>query len=365
MFARINAAIDRFRGTGDASIAIPLFDGALKPNSLLDDAAVFAVADGLSDMAVAADGAIYLCAGAALLKATKTGECQQVAGYAGPILAVASAGEYVALAFEDGLRVLDDKLVERSDLQALEKEPLTCITALAFSADGQSLYVTRGSTSCDASGWKRDLLTHGRSGQLLRLDLESRSSELLATDLRWPNGVVERPDGTLLISEAWEHRLLSVAADGSTSVAYPNLPGYPARMSRTERGGGYWLSLFAKRTQLIEFVLREPAFRKAMLKTIPQQYWIAPSYHSGGDFLEPLQFGAVRQMGILKPWAPSNSYGVAVRLSEELVPQFSCHSRAGGKHHGTVSAIEHRGQLYVVSRGSNSVLTLPADAAAT
>ena len=40
------------------------------------------------------------------------------------------------------------------------------------------------------------------------------------------------------------------------------LPGYPARLSPAQ-DGGFWLAVFAGRTQLIEFVLREPALLQA------------------------------------------------------------------------------------------------------
>jgi hypothetical protein len=365
MLGKITAALDRLRGAGDASVAIPLFDGALKPNSLLEEAPVFAVVEGMSDIALAADGeSLYICAGPTLLKADLDGAVSSVAAYERPILAMACTKGCVALAFEGGLRLLRADLSERANLQTLGSEQLTCITALAFADDERTLYIARGSTKGSAFDWKRDLLTQGHTGQLLSLDIQHLSGAALASGLRWPNGIVQRPDGALLVSEAWTHCLLSITSDGRISVAYPDLPGYPARLSRAA-GGGYWMSLFAKRTQLIEFVLREPEYRQKMMETIPEKYWIAPCYRSGHDFLEPLQFGAVRQMGILKPWAPSNSYGVVVRLNNELVPQFSCHSRAGGRHHGTVNAVESQGQLFVASRGSNSVLKLSLQSSQT
>src|SRR5699024_4701518 len=105
-------------------------------------------------------------------------------------------------------------------------------------------------------------------------------------------------------------------------------------------------------------VLRERCYREVMIRSIPPDYWIAPSLSSGRDFLEPLQFGAVRQMGIFKPWAPTSSYGIVVRLNTDFNPLYSFHSRAGGDNHGTVSVAENGENLIVLSKGSDRVLTL-------
>ena len=45
-------------------------------------------------------------------------------------------------------------------------------------------------------------------------------------------------------------------------------------------------------------------------------------------------------MGIHKPWAPSRSYGLVVRLDAAMRPVASFHSRANGHRHGVTSAIE-------------------------
>ena len=84
--------------------------------------------------------------------------------------------------------------------------------------------------------------------------------------------------------------------------------------------GGYWLSVFAPRSQLVEFVLREPRFRQRMMHEIDPQFWVAPSLHYAKDYREPLQAGAIKQLGELKPWAPSRSYGLIVGLDADFAP---------------------------------------------
>ena len=46
------------------------------------------------------------------------------------------------------------------------------------------------------------------------------------------------------------------------------LPVYPSRLAAAA-GGGFWLTAFAARTQLVEFVLREPAYRR--LSDLPEK----------------------------------------------------------------------------------------------
>ena len=136
-----------------------------------------------------------------------------------------------------------------------------------------------------------------------------------------------------------------------------SLPGYPSRLAPAA-GGGYWLTCFALRTQLVEFVLREPGFRKRMLKEIEPAYWIAPALNSGNTFLEPMQGAHLKMMGVVKPWAPPRSYGLVIRLTEEGRIRYSLHSRFDGRHHGVVAAVECAGHLYLLAKGCNRLLRI-------
>jgi hypothetical protein len=117
------------------------------------------------------------------------------------------------------------------------------------------------------------------------------------------------------------------------------------------------------RTQLLEFVLREHVYRKAMLETVDPRYWIAPSLRATGHYLEPLQGGAIKKLGIVKPWAPPRSYGLVVRLSPSGEIVDSLHSRAGGLHHGITAAVRVGDRLIAVSKGSGRVLDCPVEVA--
>jgi hypothetical protein len=140
------------------------------------------------------------------------------------------------------------------------------------------------------------------------------------------------------------------------------LPGYPSRLAPAA-GGGWWLTCFTLRTQLVEFVLREPAFRRRMLKEIDPRYWIAPALTSGNTYLEPMQGAHLKTMGVVKPWAPPRSYGLVIRLDERGLIRYSLHSRFDGKNHGIVAAAERDGWLYLLCKGRRRLLRLSVEAA--
>ena len=205
--------------------------------------------------------------------------------------------------------------------------------------------------------WAADLMRKNASGSVWHVSLATGERRCLAKDLAFPYGlIVDAANNRVIVSEAWKHRLLSIPLQGGKpTVVLANLAGYPARMSAT-RSGGYVLSLFAPRNRLIEFVLLEDNYRNAMLEEIDSRYWIAPSLSASPDFLEPLQSGGVKTMGIHKPWSPSRSYGLVAVLDENFQPVTSYHSRANGTRHGITSAIEHKGNIIATSRGGNVIL---------
>ena len=74
-----------------------------------------------------------------------------------------------------------------------------------------------------------------------------------------------------------------------------------------------------------------------MMEEIDPRYWIAPALRSGNTFLEPMQGGSLKTMGVLKPWAPPRSYGLVIRLDDAGPVRYSLHSRVDGKHHGIIA----------------------------
>jgi hypothetical protein len=160
-----------------------------------------------------------------------------------------------------------------------------------------------------------------------------------------------------VVAEAWLNRLIGIDRRGGRRVLLDNLPAYPGRLSPASRGG-YWLALFAPRNQLVEFVLREPAYRQRMMREIEPDYWVSPSLAPRESPLSPMQEGGQKIGGAIKPWAPTLSYGLIARLDCNFQPQYSLHSRADGRRHGVTTAVEFAERLLATSRGAGLLVEI-------
>jgi hypothetical protein len=233
--------------------------------------------------------------------------------------------------------------------------PFQAANAISLLADG-SLAVTDGSLQQPYDHWVHDLMGRGASGRLVSVDPKNGQARELARGLEYAFGACAM-GGDILVSESWRHRLIAVGANGRSRPVATRLPVYPSRLVPAT-GGGFWLTAFTARTQLVEFVLRENAFRRRMVKEIAPEHWIAPRLRSGKSYLEPMQGAHLRTMGVLKPWAPPRSYGLVVRLSATGQPVYSLHSRVDGLNHGVVAAAEFGGALYLLAKGPGRLLRL-------
>jgi len=338
------AFADRLLGRGDAAVTVPPFDGALKPNLYLEEAEVFAEIDDAADLA--SDGRdLYVAAGARVLR-YRDGAASEVVTFDGRVTALCALPEGgLALAL-DGQRV-------RRVGTTREWGGFNAVNAIAPGADG-ALLVTDGSRIYGCERWTHDLMTMGATGRLIEISAGEGPPRDLASGRAFAFGTCLTGSGEVWFCESWRHRVLRANA----STVLDALPCYPSRIVPA-LGGGFWLTAFVARTQLVEFVLREKAYRERMIKEIDPRFWIAPKLKSGETFLEPMQGAHIKTMGVLKPWAPPVSYGLVIRLAADGQPVYSLHSRAGGRHHGVTAAVEAGGWLYVLSQGAGRILRLP------
>jgi hypothetical protein len=345
--------LDIFRGK---AVTIPPMDGALKPNTALDDAPAIAEIEAPDNLCADGDRLLFT-SGNQLFAITSSG-VQELARFntALTALAVSPSGE-LALALDTGLLRM---MAHNGALRDLTPpSTLNCITALAFDAKG-ALYVAQGSARHAASDWAVDLMEKNAEGSVWRIDPATGTATALRQGLAFPNGLLVQTNGSgIVVAESWKHRLIGLSGDGSRAPdpILSKLPGYPARLSPATDGGA-WLALFAPRNRLIEFTLIEDTYRQQMMQDVPREYWIAPALASGASFLEPLQCGGVRTMGVHKPWSPSRSYGLVVKLDAALQPVASYHSRANGYRHGVTSVAEIGGRVFAAAKGGNAILDI-------
>ena len=355
MIAALKSFADRLLGRGDATITVPSFDGALKPNQILETAETVAQFDAAED--IATDGkAIYIADGPVIRRFDASGitEIRRFDRAISALCCLSDGGIAVAL---DGLEVSVFPTPVAADATVTFTDPsLSAVNALSSWKDG-TLIATDGSSSRPTGEWVYDLMERGRSGRVLALDIASRRVRTMAEGLHYAFGACAAGD-SVFVSESWRHRVIAISSDGSRRAVLGNLPVYPSRLSPAS-SGGFWLTAFTARTQLVEFVLRENAYRRRMMAEIHPDYWIAPKLRSGQSFLEPMQGAHLKTMGVVKPWAPPRSYGLVIRLNESGVPLYAIHSRVDGVNHGIVAAVEMDGALFALAKGSGRLLRMP------
>ncbi len=363
MIATLRRAYAAFRGFDDETGSVPMMDGPLRPNARLDAAPVALTLPDVDNLAVWRDG--LLCSsGSETLRLTRSKDSLSIAErrkFEAPVSCLAaepSGGLAVGLDGK-GILVAEGPHAGRR-IDEAGGRPLICPTSALFEGPDR-LIVASGSAHVAAADWKRDLMERGESGSLWRIDLTRSEAppERLAEGLAYPSGLTRAPGGELFASEAWRHRVVKI--DGARRAAplalIADLPAYPGRIAAA-RDGGFWLALFAPRNQLVEFVLREPQYRRRMIDSVDPAYWIAPALSSGASFLEPIQGGARKKLNMLKPWSPSWSYGLVARCDSAMRPHVSFHSRADGRVHGVTSCCELDGALYAAAKGSGVIVAI-------
>lgn len=359
LMQKIARSVDAVLGRGEAAVTVPPMDGALQPNQALENARELIKVRAPDNLVNTGTGILFSSGEDVFSLNWSTGATTRRKHFDAPVSALAALpGEAWAAGLTNGeIRIVGGP-TDGAVFTNVGNYRCHCPTALLAAPDG-TLLVAEGSSVHRPQHWKHDLMSKGESGSVWRLNLAKDAATCLAARLAYPNALAFHSDGSVIVSESWRHRLLKLAPAGGSTVVLSGLPGYPARLAPAT-DGGYWLAVFAPRSQLIEFVLREDQFLSRMMAEIAEEHWVAPALSSGGDFREPLQGGAIKSMGVLKPWAPARSYGLLVKLDDRLFPAASFHSRADGHRHGITSSVEVDGQILITSKGGDAILSTPS-----
>nr|WP_298688404.1 hypothetical protein [uncultured Dongia sp.] len=353
-----------FRGFDETGSAVPMMDGPLKPNMALDAAPVALHLPDVDNLLATGDGLICSHGGDVMRLAVDGASpaltMTHLRSFSADVTCLASDGaQGLAIGVDGQGIVVEGGRHDGRQISTPNGELLRAPTAALF-LDPDTLVVAVGSADNLVVDWKRDLMTRGSSGSIWRLSLAAKDQQAvpLTRNLAFPYGLASAPDGSLVVTEAWRHRVIAIDPGSAkpSRVLLADLPAYPARIVPAD--DGYWLALFAPRNQLVEFVLSEDAYRRRMVADIDPAYWIAPALATGASFLEPIQGGARKKLNMLKPWSPSWSYGLVVRCDRLMRPLTSFHSRADGRIHGVTSLAEQGGSLFVGAKGSGVVVAL-------
>jgi hypothetical protein len=363
MITALRRAYATFRGFDDETGSAPMMDGPLRPNALLDAApVVLSLAD--VDNLTQHRSALFCSSGSQVLRLTSQGStltASNARAFEQSVTFVAAGpSDSLAIGLDGrGVLILEGPHAGKTIAEA-RGHPLCSPTAGLF-IDRDTLVVANGAEGRTAADWKRDLMERGATGSLWAIDLSApgAAATRMAKSLAFPTGLAQASEGRLFVSEAWRHRILAfeIGATSRPQTVLSDLPAYPGRIAPA-REGGFWLALFAPRNQLVEFVLREDTYRRAMIDTVDPNFWIAPTLSSGVSFLEPIQGGARKKLNMLKPWSPSWSYGLVARCGPTMQPLRSFHSRADGAIHGVTSCCEFNDTLYVAAKGAGRIVAV-------
>ena len=345
-------------GNGESSVTVPIMDGALRPNNALDTAETLLLAPDVDNLGGQA-GKLYFTQGARLLSldgASAEPVVEEELASDISALAISSDGEVVVGLDAGG--VLTKRSIQSGEWTKIDFQGAPAhVTAMAFSPTGD-LYFCIGSQVHRPALWNNDLMKLGASGSVWVLRKGERTPARIADGLAYPSGIGFLEDGRPLVSEAWKHRLVSLDGNGRVAAVLSDLPGYPGRIL-SAGGDVHWLCVFAPRSQMIEFVLREHVYREHMVNTIDNRFWMAPTLRAGKHFKEPVQGGGIRHLGIQKPWGPTRSYGLIVRIEGGNRIAASLHSRSDGNRHGMTSIAGWNGGVVASSRGDGALIVLP------
>ena len=346
------------------AVTVPPLDGALRPNRLLDEAEVVADARRRRQTSLV-DGDALLVAAAAARSVAWT----EPAAHA-PSRAFDSAVTCLAVAGGRARGRARRRRGRASTAARIDgrryrrRRPARCAasTALARRPRTRSRRQRLGARNA-ADDWQRDLLERNASAA------SGASTSRAAT-----TSCIARRPGLPPASWSADRRECSFPRAGGTgSLAAHPAGATPAivlrRSARLSRpaiagcdGGGYWLALFAPRSQLVEFVLREPAYRKRMMAEVRSRFWMRRRSASGRSFYEPLQGGGVKHLGLLKPWAPTVSATAScVRLDRRRSSRASaCTAAPTAAPTASPPRSSIDGRLFVAARGDGVVVLAAA-----
>ncbi len=338
-----------FRGDKQKTITMTL-EGALGPNGRLDEADAIPMA---APEAICVDGGGQLLAssGSNVFRIQQWGKKPELWGsFDAPVSALAASG---------GGRIAIGLLGGRIAVRDASGEPLLGWTPTSSPRSvADCLFLSEDQLAVVDHGYGPDepLLSIApwdsvARGQLIEI---SRSGEMrvIAAGLHCPMGVAVGPNGALVVAELERARVV----EASGRVLQAGYPGYLGRIRKIDNG--YAIACLSRRDALIEFLKTEPEFVARMKTGIEPKHWISPRVVPEFSHDFPIELGATRLFGEIKPWAPSFSYGLLIETDFAMMPVSSAHSRANGVRHAISDVVSWNGALIAVSRGSGAILKL-------
>ncbi len=327
-------------------------EGALGPNGRLDEADAVAIAEPEA-ICVGRDGELLVSSGSDVFRIAHWGAAPKLWGsFEAPVSALAtSAGGRIAVGLAGGRIVVRDASGEPVPGWTPASSPRAAADCLFLSEDELAV-VDHGYGPDDPvlslAPW--DPVARGQVVGISR----SGATRVIAAGLHCPMGIALGPDGALVLTELERARVI----EASGKVLREGFPAYLGRIRKI--ADGYALACLSRRDPLIEFLKTEREFVARMKAKIDPQHWISPRANPEFSHDFPIELGATRLFGEIKPWAPSFSYGLVIETDSAVAPVGSAHSRANGGRHAISDVVWWNGSLIAVSRASQELLKFSA-----
>ena len=325
-------------------------EGVLGPNNRLDEAEGFKV-DAPQSLCVGWHGQLLFSSRNAVHLLAKWGATPELwSSFDAPVTALCTgpSGD-VAIGLEGGRIAVLDGAGGQSAEWPLPKG-LKSVVDCTFASAEEIVVVDNG------FGPDEDFMSVAPWDESARgsVVIVSRSgtSKVLASGLHCPMGITRDFAGEWIVTLFERASVVDLAG----RVRQGGYPAYPGRIHRTP--SGYVMACLARRDPLIEFLKTEKEFIAEMRATMDPRYWISPRATPEFSHDFPIEAGATRLFGEIKPWAPSFSYGLVVELDENFLPVGAAHSRANGLRHQITDAIIWNGDLVAVSGASGEILNV-------
>lgn len=230
---------------------------------------------GPEDAAAGPDGSVYVTTGEGdILRFPPDGGPEVFATIEGRPLGIEVASDgtvWVADAMRGLLRVTEAG-AEMVAETTVAGDVIAYPNSLDFAPDG-AIWLSDSSTRFPARDWGGtleasylEILEHGRSGRILRVDPETGAAEVRHEGIAYANGVAMGASGEwLLYVETGENAVRRLWIDGpragEVENILTNLPGFPDNIKR-DVDGGFLLGLVSKRAPLVDMIAPYPFLRK-------------------------------------------------------------------------------------------------------
>lgn len=323
-------------------------EGALGPNGRLDDAEAFAIAKPEA-VCVNRDGQLLVSSGSNVFLVQQWGkEPERWGSFDARVSALTvSEGGRVAVGLAGGRIVVRDASGEPVPGWTPSLNPRAVADCLFLSEDDLAV-VDHGygpeEPILSLAPW--DAVARGQVIAISR----AGATRIIVAGLHCPMGIARAPGDSLVLTELQRARVI----DASGKVLQSGYPAYLARIRRID--SGYVIACLSRRDPLIEFLKTEREFVARMKANIDPRHWISPRATPEFSHDFPIELGATRLFGEIKPWAPSFSYGLVIETDPDMTPVGSAHSRANGIRHAISDVTAWNGSLIAVSRASEEIL---------